>query len=815
MKRLLLLFIITGMLACTTFTVITVAQNRQCISIDFNWKFMLDDSLTAEQADFDDRNWRDLDLPHDWSIEGPYDKNAVTGGSGGFLPTGIGWYRKHLTLPNDAKGKTVWIEFDGVYMNSDAWINGHHLGNYPYGYNSFHYDLTSYVVEGENIIAVRVDNSQQPNTRWYSGSGIYRHVWLVITNPLHVGHWGTYITVPEITESEANVKVQTTIENDSDSPKNFSLITKILDPDAKEVGTATSKTNIPANNNKIITQTIQVAVPKLWSLETPRLYKAINEVREGKRTVDIYETTYGIRTIEYNTEKGFLLNGKQVKMKGVNLHHDGGCVGAAVPERVWERRLESLKQMGCNAIRTAHNPPAPEFLDLCDRMGFLVMDEALDEWRIGKREHAYHKYFDQWGEKDLIAMLHRDRNHPSIILWSVGNEIREQTHENGHEVLRKLMEICYREDPTRPVTLGCDNIAADGGATTLPFLELLDIVGYNYVDRWHERRELHFSLDRHSHPDWKMLGTESISVSSTRGEYSPGDDPNVVRLQMPRNLIRAQELWKVVKMNDFVIGDFMWTGIDYLGESWWPRKNATSGVLDLCGFPKDGYYFYKSQWTEEPMIHLFPHWNWLERQGQVIPVFCYTNCNAVELFLNDKSFGEKRLEFPRQGTSGGWNHYDRPRINPTTGDLFMTWDVPYEPGVLKAVGKRSDEVVFTKEIRTTGKAADIRLSVDRNVIKADQCDVAHVTIEIVDADGNVVPTADNLVKFTVEGEGRLIGVDNGNPQDHNSYQISQRHAFNGLCLAIVQSTKKPGKIRFEARANGLKKAVIEFEATIN
>jgi beta-galactosidase len=789
-----------------------IAQTRQHTLLDFDWKFIHSDSVQAEHTDYDDSHWRTLNLPHDWSIEYPYDEHATTGGSGGYVQSGIGWYRKHVNFNQNVQGKTIWLEFDGIYMNSDVWVNGHHLGNHPYGYTSFYYNLSPFLIDGDNVIAVRVDNSKQPNSRWYTGSGIYRHVWLTTTEQLHLGHWGTYITTTDITDTTATISITTTIENDSKIRQTDKLFTTIIDPSGTQVGVHSSKFNVGINDCTIVTQKISIMKPKLWSLQHPFLYKAIQEIKNSNSTINRHETTFGIRSISYDVDRGFFLNGEHVKMKGVNLHHDGGCVGVAVPERVWERRLEILKAMGCNAIRTAHNPPAPEFLDLCDRMGFLVMDEAFDEWRYGKREHAYHKYFDKWGAKDLISIIHRDRNHPSIVLWSVGNEIPEQKSEDGHLLLNALQDICHREDPTRPVTLGCDNIAADGGSTTLTFLEALDIVGYNYVDRWHERREHYFSIDRHNHPDWKMIGSESVSLSGIRGEYNLGDDPNVVCLQMPRNLIRGQELWKTVKLNDYVIGDFMWTGIDYLGEAFWPYKHASAGAIDICGFPKDAYYFYKSQWCEEPIIHLFPHWNWPERIGQIIPVFCYTNCTEVELYVNGKSFGAKRIEFPRQGNSGSWYRYDHPKIHPTTSDLFLTWDVPYEPGIVKAVGKLDGNIVYTHEIRTTSEPVAIQLGIDRPIIKADMRDLAHVTIKIVDEAGNVVPAANNLVKFSVIGSGYLLGVDNGDPRDHHSYLLNERHAFNGLCLAIIQSNGTEGNIRMTATSNGLKPAIIEFEA---
>lgn len=784
---------------------------RQRILMDENWKFRQSDTTGAEKKDFDDSKWRTLSLPHDWSIEGEYYKDAPTGGSGGYLPTGVGWYRRHFHASNAELSKTVWIEFDGVYMNSDVWLNGHHLGKHPYGYTSFSYQLTSLLQPGENVIAVRVDNSAQPNTRWYSGSGIYRHVWFVELDPLHIGEWGIAATTPDVSTDSATVEVRTTIENEYKVLRKGILQTVLHNNEGAEVARVQSPFTVKANTHCEIRQHLIVRSPQLWSVGTPVLYRLHSVVVDGEQEGDEASTNVGIRKIEYDVEKGFFLNGKHVKMNGVCLHHDGGCVGSAVPVGVWERRLAKLKEMGCNAIRTSHNPPAPEFLDLCDKMGFLVMDEPFDEWKIGKRKFGYHDYFDEWYQKDLTAMIHRDRNHPSVVLWSAGNEIPEQKTQDGAAILRTLVEIYHREDPTRPVTLACDNIAADGGATTLAFLQGLDIIGYNYVDRWHERRELYYSLDRQAHPEWKMIGTESVSNSGgIRGGYSLGSDSSVVRANYTFGMIDAEQLWKYVATHNYVIGDFMWTGIDYLGESFWPDKNDSFGVLDLCGFPKDGYYFYQSQWTEKPMVHLFPHWNWPGREGQAIPVLCYTNCNAVELFLNGKSFGEKRIEFPRQGNSGGWNRYDKPPVLPTTSDLHVEWDVPYQPGVLKVIGKKDGKIVCSEELQTTGAPASLKLNVDRDILIADAYDVANVEVAVVDKEGNVVPTAGNLVQFSIEGEGKIAGVDNGDPRDHDSYKTDHRKAFNGLCLAIVQSLNKPGRIKLVAKSEGLQETSIEI-----
>jgi beta-galactosidase len=638
-------------------------------------------------------------------------------------------------------------------------------------------------------------------------------VWLTVTDLLHVGQWGTFVTTPDVDSARALAAVRTEVVNDGTGARNGTLRTTVLDAAGREVARAEAPFTVAAGETAVVTQQLTVNAPSLWAPETPVRYSLRATVldRTG-RTVDRTDTPFGIRHIAWDADRGFLLNGKRVKLLGVNLHHDGGPVGAAVPEAVWERRLRLLKDMGVNAVRTAHNPPAAEFLDLCDRLGLFVMNEAFDEWTHGKVEHGYHRYFAEWSERDLTDFIRRDRNHPSVVLWSLGNEIGEQHAPGGHDVLRGLVAIAHREDPTRPVTTGNDHIYADDGATTGEFLELLDVVGYNYVDRWHERRELYATQDRHAHPDWKFVGTESGAVWGTRGEYSLGDDPARPRPSYTTGMIRAEQLWRFVALNDWFAGDFMWTGIDYLGESRWPRVASTSGALDLVGFPDDGYYFYQSRWTDAPMIHLFPHWNWPGREGQIIPVLAYTNCDAVELYLNDRFIGEKRLEFPRQGTSGGWNTYERPQVFPSTADLHLAWDVPYEPGVLRAVGKRAGSVVATVEVRTAGAAAALRLRLDRGEIRAGVRDVAHVEVEIVDADGVVVPTSDALVRFTVEGPAHLLAVGNGDPTDHSPYQARERRAFHGRLLAMIQSTRDPGSVRVTARADGLAPAVIDFQA---
>ena len=793
----------------------SVPETRQHILIDNNWKFIQSDVKDAEKPDFNDSNWRTLHLPHDWSIEGEFKEDAATKGNGGYLPTGIGWYRKIISVHENMKEKEVWIEFDGVYMNSDVWINGHLLGRHPYGYTGFSYNLTPFIKKGENILAVKVDNSLQPNSRWYSGSGIYRHVWLTVTNPLHIVQWGTYITTPTVDSTQSIVSIRTSIENDLSINKKVVLRSVIQDESGKEIATVESTVQLAPSSKTDFEQSIKVLSPTLWSLENPVLYKLQSFVLDGKAEKDHFTSAFGIRKIEFNVNKGFLLNGKHVKMNGVCLHHDAGCLGAAVPDQAWKRRLQLLKDMGCNAIRTSHNPPAPEFLDLCDKMGFLVMDEAFDEWVEPKDQiqYGYHVYFEKNSQSDLISMIYRDHNHPSIVIWSSGNEVPDQVSDNGVETLRKLLETFHKEDPTRPVTQANDRIAAGDGPAKLPFLDLLDIVGYNYVDRWRERRELYYSTDRHDHPNWKMIGTEDVSIPGIRGKYNLVPDKTSARFgrssDYKSTMIEAEQLWKFTAVNDYVIGDFMWTGIDYLGEAFWPNKNSSSGVIDLCGFPKDSYYFYQSQWTKKPMVHLFPHWNWAGHEGQFISVIAYTNCDSVELFLNGKSIGIKSTVFPQQGVSLAWNKFDHPFVQATTSDLHLSWDVPYEPGKLKAVGRKNGKIV-TDEVNTTSVPAAIRLSADKQEFLADAHDIVNIKAEIIDENGFVVPDAGNRIEFNVEGEGILAGTDNGNPQDKTQMKSKSRHAFNGLALAVIQSTVRRGEIRITATSGNLKKAILKI-----
>jgi beta-galactosidase len=784
--------------------------SRRRESFDFDWKFFKGDKPGAEQPDFSDADWRNLDLPHDWSIEGPFreEHGSMTSAH---LPTGTGWYRKHFKIPASYRNKKVTIEFDGIYQNSEVWINGQYLGKRPYGYISFYYDISPYLnFSGENLMAVRVDNFHQPNCRWYSGSGIYRHTWLRVTDKLHIAHWGTFVTTDKASEKSATVQIITRVQNEGKNDIMCTLSTIVLECDGSAVQTAETSRNIAAGGEYEFIQKVKITNPSLWSPDNPYLHKVRSTVIKQGKATDIYDTVFGVRSIEFDKDKGFLLNGRQVKLHGVCLHHEAGAVGAAVPERVWERRLEKLKEMGCNAIRTSHNPYSPEFMDLCDRMGFLVMAEIYDEWKEPKPQtpdFGYRIYFDEWSERDVTDFIRRDRNHPSVVIWSAGNEVVDQVVPAGTETLKKLINIFHREDPTRPVTVGCDRIVAEPEAVPQKFLKLLDVVGYNYVDRWRDRYEKYYSIDRQAFPKRKFIGTENGSLGGIRGDYSylfPQTTGPISRRNNNR-WIDFEQMWKFVSTYDYVSGDFMWTGIDYLGESNWPRKANTSGVIDTCGFEKDTWYFCQSQWTDKPMLHIFPHWNWPGKEGEYVPVLCYTNCDSVELFLNGKSLGIQSYWFPRSGMQGEYEDFPaRNSIPRTTEDLHLTWTVPYQPGKLKAVGMKNGKEVVTEEISTTGKPAAIRLCADRKIIAADRIDIAHITCKILDAQGRVVPVADNEITFKIQGEGKIIGLDNGNPVSHEDYQANHRKAFNGLCLVIIQSADKNGIIQLSATSPGLK-----------
>ncbi len=718
--------------------------------------------------------------------EGPFESTCPGGSGAGYINAGTGWYRKEFKLPEDAKDKRVSIEFDGVYMNSSVWINGIHLGNRPYGYSGFEYELTPYLKFGDkkNVLAVRAE-VQQPCSRWYSGAGIYRHVRLKLTGQVNIAQWGTYITTPEVSENEASVRIETKIRNQSFPAQQVTLETVIMDNTGREVAKNISIKKVDADSIIIFEQLIKVPKPELWSIENPCLYRAESKVLINNKTEDKSVTPFGIRTFEFTEDKGFFLNGKHVNIKGVCLHHDLGCLGSAINERAIERQLEIMKSVGCNAIRTSHNPPAPEFLDLCDRMGFLVMDESFDEWKRSKTMYGYGQFFDEWSERDLTDMIRRDRNHPSIILWSIGNEIPEQDNTNAYEMSRRLTDICHKVDPTRPVTSGCNTpeYALKSG-----FSKPLDVFGLNYSMPYYE-----FLKGK-----TKLIGSETGSAVSTRGEYNLLLDSGKLKISKELNNqcssyndSTAETTLKAIKRAPWVAGQFAWTGFDYIGEPSpfsWPSVSSYFGIVDLCGFPKDRFFLYQSQWTDKPMVHILPHWNWQGFEGQEIPVLCYSNCESVELFLNGKSLGEKKFS--------------------DTKELHLLWQVPYTPGTLKAVAKNNGEKICVTEIQTAGAPSKIVLSPDRNEINADGKDLSFVKIEIVDKEGRICPNAVNLVKFKIEGDGVIAGVDNGNPASHEFFKASERKAFHGLCLAVVRSKQVRGEIHLSAISEGLQTAEV-------
>jgi beta-galactosidase len=784
---------------------LSLANSRPGKRVSFNqsWRFQLGDVANGQDASLNHSQWRLLNLPHDWSIEGEFSASNPAGTGGGALPGGIGWYRKAFNVPATARGKLVFVEFDGVYRNSEVWINGHYLGKRPYGYSSFSYELTPHLVYGPkaNVIAVKVDNSQQPNSRWYSGSGIYRNVWLTTVERVHVEHWGTYLVTPEVSEHSATVVVKTKVSNGSKSAAAVNLTTIIQDASGKEV-TRDAERGVAAKGSRAeISQTLRVLRPVLWSDERPYLYKVVSQLEQGGRVVDRYETPLGIRTFRFDINKGFILNGNPVKIRGVCNHHDLGSLGAAINTRALERQLEILKEMGVNGLRTSHNPPAPELLDLTDQMGFIVMDEAFDVWKKEKTKFDYHLDWDQWHKRDLEDMVLRDRNHPSVFLWSIGNEVAEQWGGNPEAGIigKKLTDIVKNLDTTRPITAACNYVNEQN---TLITLGGLDIIGTNY--------------DHNKIPDLQkmfpgriIIGTETTSALATRGSYDMPSDK--IRRWPPKwdeplkdgnpdyscssydNCSAPwgsthEETWKIVKKHDFFSGMFIWTGWDYIGEPTpypWPAVTSYFGIIDLAGFPKDVYYMYQSEWTNKPVLHVFPHWTW--KKGEKIDVVTYFNGDDVELFLNGRSQGTKR----KQGNA-----------------LHVFWRLSYEPGVLKAVLRKRGQVVLTKEVRTAEQPARIVLIPDRKTINADGTDLSFVTVKVVDRHGTLVPSADNLIKFQLSGNASIAGVDNGNQISHESFKGNQRTAFHGMGLAIIQSGQNPGRIVLKASSDKLPSASV-------
>jgi beta-galactosidase len=697
----------------------------------------------------------------------------------------VGWYRKTFTLDPSLSGRRVLVGFDGVYMNGEVWINGTRLGKRPYGYSSVEYDLTPSVAFGTaNVIAVRVDNNQ-PTSRWYSGSGIYRNVWLTIVNPVRVAWNGVFVATPSITSASATVSVATEVLNQSTAAASVAVTTTVLDPAGSRVAADTAPpSDAGAGQISTFRQTLTVASPRLWSPASPVLYQARVEVKVGDAVVDTYVVPFGIRTYRFDPAGGFTLNGQAVKLRGVCMHHDLGALGAAINDRAIERQVQTMKAMGANAIRTSHNPPAPELLAICDREGMLVMDEAFDVWENGKNGlNDYHLYFNDWAQADIQTMVRRDRNHPSVVLWSIGNEIGGGSVATASRLIAWVKEV----DATRPVTWACN---AMGNPTNREIAKLLDVQGYNYQEQFYD-------ADRGSQPDWKIYGSETCSAVRSRGIYHA--DGSVTNGDMQCSSYDDNANWHSPAWQGlywdvsrpFVGGQFVWTGFDYIGEptpygNQWPARSSYFGIVDTAGFPKDSYWFYASRWTTAPMVHVLPHWTW--KAGDKVRVHVYTNGDSAELFVNGKSQGSRTF-----GTGE----------RPTT--LRLEWDaVTWEPGTLRVEARLGGSVVASEEVKTAGAPAAVRLSVDRSAIAADGRDLAFVTADVVDADGLVVPTATNTIQFAVAGPGRIAGTDNGNPIDVSSSLTSTaRKAFSGKALAIVRSTGSAGSIQVTATSAGL------------
>ncbi|MEH7418674.1 glycoside hydrolase family 2 TIM barrel-domain containing protein [Neobacillus drentensis] len=769
---------------------------------NFDWKFLKGDQSDAWKIQFDDSEWRTLDLPHDWSIEGPFKKEYAS--STGYLPGGIGWYRKKFIVPDSLKGKRIVIQFDGIYKNSEVWINGQFLGKRPYGYSSFHYDLTPYVNFGtqENVIAVKVDHTDFADSRWYPGSGIYRNVFIHLTEHLYIKPYGIFVTTPNISSSEAKIHIQTCVKNEDLNEARFQIVHQFKDAAGKEIIACSSGGTIAANGEQEFSHSIFLEKPILWSPENPYLYRVETKVIKDGSVIDVETTPFGVRYFHFDVNSGFYLNGKNIKMKGVCLHHDAGCLGAAVPEKVWHRRLQLLKEAGVNAIRMSHNPPAPELLDMCDSYGFLVQDEAFDEWEYPKNKwvegwnkgepslDGYASDFTKWAEIDLRDMVLRDRNHPSIVFWSIGNEIDYPNDPYSHPVLedcynadkpeakgmgeiaKRLAKVVKQYDPTRPVTAALASVIM---SNETEFPDALDVVGYNY-------QEFLYQEDHEKYPNRVIYGSENG---------------------------RHHEAWLAVEHNDFISGQFIWTGIDYLGEArGWPLRHATPGLLDLAGFKKPLYFFKQSEWSEKDLVHVgltsikeeHPeriYWDhevvchWQGNDGETVRVACCTNCPEVDLLVNGISVGlKKREDFPN-------------------GTIY--WDIPYEKGTLKAVGKRNGNICCSHELKTAGEPTKLQLQADTLILKADKQDVAHVEVSILDQDETLIYDAENQIDCEIDGPGEIIGMECSNPASHQDYKATYRKAYHGKLLIYVRSTDQSGTITLTASSVGLESSAVEIK----
>jgi beta-galactosidase len=787
------------------------------------------------QNNFNDAAWEQINLPHDWAIKGPFFQGdpAEVGGGMGRLPShGVAWYRRKLNIPSADNGKSIYLDIDGAMSYAMVWLNGSLVGGWPYGYNSFRLDLTPYLKPGrDNQLAIRLDNPNH-SARWYPGGGIYRNVWLTKVNPVHVAQWGTFVTTPTISKSAATVDITVSIENDTKAGLNAELITTIYQLDNKgqkisrpAAASADKKIKIEAGKSIDVQSLVTVQNPKLWGpppTQKPNLYVAVTNLLSKGKVIDTYETRFGIRSLAFDAEKGVLINGERIYIKGVNQHHDLGALGAAFNTRAAERQLEVLKELGCNAIRMAHNPPAPELLDLTDRMGFLVIDEIFDCWERKKTPLDFHLIFPDWHEADTRAFIRRDRNHPSVIAWSFGNEVGEQyTADTGAVLAKKLHDIVLDEDNTRPATS-----AMNYAKPNMPFPKEADIISLNYqgegirdAPAYSHLRGIKTSPQypafQKQFPGKLIVSSETASALSTRGTYifpvfkgtsAPVSDSTGGDSQ--NKYVSAYELYtaafgasadKVFASQDkhpYVAGEFVWTGWDYLGEPtpYYSARSSYSGIIDLAGFKKDRFYLYQSRWRPDlPMAHILPHWNWPNRIGQITPVHVFTSGDEAELFLNGRSLGKKKK---------------------AAFEYRLRWDdVKYEPGELKVIAYKNEKRWAAEIIKTTGNANQLVISADRNVINADGTDLSFITVKVTDKNGLMIPDAGNKVTFSIEGPGEIVATDNGDPANLVAFSSKEREAYFGLVLAIVRSEKgKPGVIKLKASSFSLKMATVEIKS---
>lgn len=782
-----------------------IGQNNVKTLFDSDWLFHRGGAQGAEEVTFNDSQWRKVCLPHDWSIEDlpgkntPFSIDAISQVSGGFTTGGTGWYRKYFEIGDSLKGKSIIIMFEGIYMNSDIWINGSYLGEHPYGYTSFWYDISDKLQYGKkNLIAVKVKNEGE-NSRWYSGSGIYRHVWFEIKNNIHFSTWGTSITTPVVNEKESTVRISNIITNDSGNETVAIITTKIRGADGSVVSSDMSDVRIEKGESAQYTQMFNVTKPSLWSPETPKLYTAVSEIIVNGKTVDISKTSFGIRSVSSSSAAGLLINGKAVKLKGGCVHHDNGVLGAAAFDRAEERRVELLKASWFNAIRCSHNPPSPAFLDACDRLGMFVIDESFDMWSDQKNPADYHLYFDKWWKSDLKSMVFRDRNHPSIIMWSIGNEIPNR-HTPEVVKLAKLQADYLRSlDPTRPLTSAVNDLKPDKD----PYFSVIDVAGYNYAEAGASGSGNQYEIDHERVPERLMIGTESFPLL-------------------------AFESWMDVTDHTYVAGDFVWTSFDYIGEasigwrgyfqkqSFFPWNLAYCGDIDICGWKRPQSYYRDALWKENSLslwvsppqpsfaenaermywskwhwYDVLNDWNWEGSKGKQFEVTAYSSCPEVELFLNGISLGRKPT-------------------NRST-EFKTTWSVPYEPGTLSAKGYNGRKILKTAEIRTAGKAAGIRLSADRTTLKTGNQDLSYITAEITDSAGNLVPKAGNILKFSLSGPATIAGVGNADPVSLESYQRNERRTWRGKCLIVLRSGNNAGRVLLKVSSEGLPDSTIEIQ----